>query len=105
MFKRLALGLALTIIALGIVFLALDIMDIEEDYRLLLPIPLLNTIFIFVIALPIVFIAAGGRFTEVLKKTLEDNGVATFSYPEKAVKALKALYDYSRYTLSKTKTK
>ena len=44
---------------------------------------------------PIVFIAAGGRFTEVLKKNLEDTGVPTFSYPEKAAKALKALHNYS----------
>jgi acetyl coenzyme A synthetase (ADP forming)-like protein len=44
---------------------------------------------------PIVVIAAGGRFTEVLKKSMEDFGVPTFSYPEKAAKALRALYDYS----------
>ncbi len=43
---------------------------------------------------PIVVIAAGGRFTEVLKKSMEDFGVPTFSYPEKAAKALRALYDY-----------
>lgn len=41
-------------------------------------------------------IAAGGRFTEVLKKTLEDSGVPTFSYPEKAARALKALYDFGQ---------
>jgi len=45
---------------------------------------------------PMIVIAAGGRFTEVLKKTLEDSGVPTFSYPEKAAAALKALYDFSR---------
>lgn len=44
---------------------------------------------------PIVVIAAGGRFTEVLKKSMEDLGIPTFSYPEKAAKALGALYEYS----------
>jgi acetyl coenzyme A synthetase (ADP forming)-like protein len=43
---------------------------------------------------PLVFVAAGGRFTEVLKKTLEDFGTPTFSYPEKAAKSLKALWEY-----------
>jgi acetyl coenzyme A synthetase (ADP forming)-like protein len=43
---------------------------------------------------PLVFVAAGGRFTEVLKKTLEDFGTPTFSYPEKAAKSLKALHEY-----------
>ncbi len=43
---------------------------------------------------PLVFIAAGGRFTEVLKKTLEDFGTPTFSYPEKAVESLRVLYEY-----------
>ena len=45
---------------------------------------------------PIVVIAAGGRFTEVLKKTLEDSEVPTFSYPEKAAAALRALYDFGK---------
>ena len=44
---------------------------------------------------PVVVIAAGGRFTEVLKKSMEDMGVPTFSYPEKAARALRALHDYS----------
>ncbi len=45
---------------------------------------------------PMVFIAAGGKFTEMLKKSIEDNGVPTFSYPEQAVMAIKALADYSK---------
>jgi acetyl coenzyme A synthetase (ADP forming)-like protein len=45
---------------------------------------------------PLVVIAAGGRFTEVLKKTLEDSGVPTFSYPEKAARALRALYEFGQ---------
>ncbi len=44
---------------------------------------------------PIIVIAAGGRFTEVLKKVLEDNGVPAFSYPEKATQALSALWKFS----------
>jgi acetyl coenzyme A synthetase (ADP forming)-like protein len=45
---------------------------------------------------PLIVIAAGGRFTEVLKKSIEDFGTPTFSYPEKAAKALAALYDFGR---------
>jgi acetyl coenzyme A synthetase (ADP forming)-like protein len=45
---------------------------------------------------PLVIVAAGGRFTEVLKKSIEDFGTPTFSYPEKAAKALAALYDFGR---------
>ena len=46
---------------------------------------------------PIVVISAGGRYTEVLKKSLEDSGVPCFSYPERAAKAMKVLYEYGRY--------
>lgn len=40
---------------------------------------------------PLIVISAGGRYTEVLKKSLEDMGIPTFSYPERAAEALKAL--------------
>jgi acetyl coenzyme A synthetase (ADP forming)-like protein len=43
---------------------------------------------------PIVVIAAGGRYTEVLKKTLEDSGIPTFSYPGRSAEALRALCEY-----------
>jgi len=56
--KRLSLGLVIIIIALCMTFLALDIFDIDEDYRLLLPIPILNTVFIFAIAALVAYIAA-----------------------------------------------
>jgi len=58
MLKRFALGLVLIIIAIGIIFIALNILDIDEDYRLLLPIPVLNTVFIFAIAALVAYIAA-----------------------------------------------
>jgi acyl-CoA synthetase (NDP forming) len=32
----------------------------------------------------------------VLKKTLEDSGVPTFSYPERAAQALRALYEFGQ---------
>jgi acetyl coenzyme A synthetase (ADP forming)-like protein len=47
---------------------------------------------------PIVVVSAGGRYTEVLKKSLEDSDVPCFSYPERAVRALRALYDYGKRT-------
>ena len=43
---------------------------------------------------PLVLVSAGGRFSEVLKKPIEDHGIPTFSYPDAAAKALKALYEY-----------
>lgn len=44
---------------------------------------------------PMVVIAAGGKYTEALKKPLEDMGVPTFSYADRAIAALKALVDHS----------
>jgi hypothetical protein len=58
MVKRLALGLVVIIIALGILFITLNILDIDEDYRLHLPIPPLDTVFIFGIAVLVAYIAA-----------------------------------------------
>ncbi len=46
---------------------------------------------------PIIVIAAGGRYTEVLKKSLEKGGVPCFSYPERAVKSMQVLYSYAKY--------
>ncbi|MBI4021251.1 MAG: CoA-binding protein [Candidatus Aenigmarchaeota archaeon] len=46
-------------------------------------------------AKPMVVIAGGGKYTETLKKPLEDGGVPTFSYPEQAIASLRALYDFS----------
>ncbi len=44
---------------------------------------------------PLVVIAGGGRYTEALKKPLEDAGVPTFSYPEQAIAALRVLWGYA----------
>ena len=45
---------------------------------------------------PMVVISAGGRYSEVLKKSLEDAGIPTFSYPGRAAQAVRALYDFGR---------
>ncbi|MBI4020127.1 MAG: CoA-binding protein [Candidatus Aenigmarchaeota archaeon] len=45
---------------------------------------------------PLIVISAGGRYTEVLKKSLEDFGIPTFSYPERAAEAIKALCIYAK---------
>ncbi|MEM5872139.1 MAG: CoA-binding protein [Candidatus Aenigmatarchaeota archaeon] len=45
---------------------------------------------------PIFVISAGGEYTEVLKKTLEDVGIPTFSYPQNAAKAMRVLYEYAK---------
>ena len=43
---------------------------------------------------PIIVVCTGGDFTEVLRNSLEENGVPTFTFPENAVKSIKALVDY-----------
>ncbi len=50
---------------------------------------------------PLIVLAAGGRYTEVLKKSLEDFGVPCFSYPEEAAEALRALYEYGCHAKAK----
>ena len=50
---------------------------------------------------PIIVVSAGGRYTEVLKKALEDSGIPAFSYPEKAARALSKLVEYGRYKKAK----
>ncbi|UCC91350.1 MAG: CoA-binding protein [Candidatus Aenigmatarchaeota archaeon] len=45
---------------------------------------------------PIFVISAGGDYTEVLKKTMEDVGIPTFSYPQSAAKAMKVLYEFGQ---------
>jgi len=43
---------------------------------------------------PIFVISAGGEYTEVLKKTMEQSGIPTFSYPQNAARAMKVLYEF-----------
>ena len=45
---------------------------------------------------PIFVVSAGGEYTEVLKKTMEDEGIPTFSCPESAARAMKILYDFGK---------
>lgn len=43
---------------------------------------------------PMVVVSTGGEFTELLRRNLEMAGIATFEYPEEAVKAMSALVGY-----------
>jgi len=45
---------------------------------------------------PIFVISAGGEYTEVLKKTMEDIGIPTFSYPQNAARAMRVLYEFGK---------
>jgi len=54
---------------------------------------------------PIFVVSAGGDYTEVLKKTLEDIGIPTFSYPQSAAKAMKVLYEFGMETKNNKKCK
>jgi len=45
---------------------------------------------------PIIVVCTGGNFTQVLKDSLEENGVPTFTFPENAVKSINSLVDYAR---------
>ena len=58
MYRRFALGIVVVIAALGIIFIGLDIEDIGEGFRLHLPTPILNTIFIFAVAVFVAYLSA-----------------------------------------------
>ncbi len=58
MLKRLAIGPVLVIAALGVIFVGLDILDIVEVYGLPLPVHVLNTVFISMVTVPLVYIVA-----------------------------------------------
>lgn len=58
MFKRLALGLVIAVISLGVILIILNILDIAEDYRLNLPIWILNTVFVCPIVVLVAYFAA-----------------------------------------------
>ncbi|MBN2043223.1 MAG: CoA-binding protein [Candidatus Aenigmarchaeota archaeon] len=49
---------------------------------------------------PVIVVSAGGSYTDVLKKSLEENGVPCFSYPRGAAEAAKCLYNYSKIKYS-----
>ncbi|MEK6862805.1 MAG: CoA-binding protein, partial [Nanoarchaeota archaeon] len=43
---------------------------------------------------PIIVISTGGEFADILKKSLEENNVVNYTFPDEAVRAIKALIDY-----------
>jgi hypothetical protein len=53
-----ALGILLIIVILGVLFLVLNVLDINENYRLHLPTNILNVIFVTAPAVPLVYISA-----------------------------------------------
>lgn len=57
MSKRLGITIVAVFIALGVAFLALDILDIFEDFRFHFPANVLNTIFITAVALVVAYLA------------------------------------------------
>lgn len=52
---------------------------------------------------PLVVMSAGGSYSESLKMALEKKGISTFSSPNDAVRALKALWEYSEQKAKKKK--
>ena len=46
---------------------------------------------------PIVVVSAGGEYTEVMKRNLEENRIPTYTYPEDAVRAVQKLVKYYKY--------
>ena len=46
---------------------------------------------------PIVVVSAGGEYTEVMRRNLEQNKIPTYTYPEDAVRAVQQLVKYYNY--------
>jgi hypothetical protein len=70
MYKRFSFIFVLVIIALGIVFIGLDILDVAEDFRLSLPYAVFNTVFIALAAAAVAYLAAGSYSREGKPETL-----------------------------------
>lgn len=45
---------------------------------------------------PIVVVSAGGEYTEVMRRNLEENGIPTYTYPEDGVRAVQQLVKYHK---------
>jgi hypothetical protein len=58
MSRKFAFPIVVTIAALGLVFLSLDILDIAEDFRIRFPVNILNAIFVTAIAIVVAYLAA-----------------------------------------------
>lgn len=43
---------------------------------------------------PVVVVSAGGEYTEVMRKNLEQNGIPTYTYPEDAIRAVQQLVKF-----------
>ncbi|MBS3062681.1 MAG: CoA-binding protein [Candidatus Diapherotrites archaeon] len=50
---------------------------------------------------PLTVISVGGEFSEVHKRAMEHDGIVTFSYPENAIRSLKALADFYEFQRKK----
>ncbi|MBI1978722.1 MAG: CoA-binding protein [Candidatus Aenigmarchaeota archaeon] len=48
---------------------------------------------------PIIVVSAGGEYTEVMRKNLEQNGIPTYTYPEDAVRSVQQLVKYYKNNL------
>jgi len=57
-FEKSAIGIVVIFIIVGFFFLLLNILDINEDFRLNIPVNIANTLFISALAIPIIFISA-----------------------------------------------
>jgi hypothetical protein len=60
MYKRLAFGLTIVLIGTGLVFLGLDIFDIAEGYKSSVRIAFVDTIFISLFAVPVIYLTFRG---------------------------------------------
>lgn len=78
-FKWLAFGIVLVTIALGIIFISLDVLDIEESARLHLPIAIINTALISAMAFLVTYMAAR-NFTRVSSPEMLGLGCAVLAF-------------------------
>jgi hypothetical protein len=79
MYKSLALVLTIVLIGIGAAFLALDILDIAEGYKYSFPVAFTNTVFITLLAVPILYFTIRGLAVNRLPEIVALN-LAVFSF-------------------------